>query len=86
MAQARKVLIVEDEEIFAENLQTYFHRCGWDARIACNGNAAVIAAGEFRPELILFDYYLPDMNGFQAMDLKGLQSPLSDSPADLPHA
>jgi DNA-binding response OmpR family regulator len=68
MSQSRKVLIIEDEQIFAENLQTHFQRCGWDARIACNGKLAVIAADEFLPELILLDFHLPDMNGFQVLD------------------
>ena len=63
-----KVLIIEDEQIFAENLQTHFERCGWDARIACNGKLAVIAADEFLPELILLDFHLPDMNGFEVLD------------------
>jgi hypothetical protein len=31
MAQSRKALIVADEEIFAEDLQTYLHRRGWDS-------------------------------------------------------
>jgi CheY-like chemotaxis protein len=65
--QSKKVLIVEDEEILAENLQAHFHRSGWDARIANTGEAAVIAAGEFRPGMILLDYHLPDMNGFEAL-------------------
>src|SRR6185369_16303439 len=66
--QARKVLIIEHAEVLAENLQAHFHRCGWDARIACNGKLAVIAASEFRPELILIDYNLPDMSAFEALD------------------
>src|SRR6185369_1965679 len=68
VAAGKKVLIIEDEEVLAENLQTHFQRCGWDARIACNGKLAVIAADEFLPELILLDFHLPDMNGFEVLD------------------
>ena len=67
-ARGRKVLIIEDHEILAENLQTHFHRCGWEARIAGDGKSAVIAAEEFLPELILLDFHLPDMNGFEVLD------------------
>ena len=68
MGVSKKVLIVDDEEIFAENLQKYFQRCGWDTRLACNGKEAMIVADEFHPGLILLDYHLPDMNGLQALD------------------
>jgi CheY-like chemotaxis protein len=66
--QSKKVLIVEDEDVLAENLQAYFQRCGWDARIAGTGKAAVIAATEFRPGMILLDYRLSDMTGFEALE------------------
>jgi DNA-binding response OmpR family regulator len=65
---SKKVLIIDDEEMFAENLQTHFRRSGWNARIAGTGGSAVIAADEFGPSLILLDYHLPDMSGFQALD------------------
>src|SRR5690349_9859364 len=68
MDRPRKVLIIEDEEILAENLQAHFDRYGWEARIASNGKLAVMAAEEFGPELILVDYKLPDMSGFETLD------------------
>ncbi len=68
MSEARKVLIIEDEAVLAENLQTHFERCGWYARVACSGKKAVMAADEFQPELILLDYHLPDMNGFEVLE------------------
>jgi DNA-binding response OmpR family regulator len=68
VTQSRKVLIVEDEEILADNLQVHFQRRGWDVRIASTGEAAVTAAGEFRPGMILLDYHLPDMTGIQTLE------------------
>ncbi|HXE48915.1 MAG TPA: response regulator [Ramlibacter sp.] len=65
---SKKVLIVEDEEVLAKNLLHHFRRCGWDARIAGTGELAIKSACQYRPELILFDYHLPDMNGFQALE------------------
>jgi len=71
VAQTRNVLIVEGQEILAENLQTHLHRCGWNARIAPTGKSAVIAAREFRPALMLLEYQLPDMKGFEVLNAIG---------------
>jgi DNA-binding response OmpR family regulator len=68
VGQLQKVLIVEDEKILAENLMTHIQRCGWEVRVAPTGRQAVAAAIEFLPEVILLDYCLPDMDGFQVLD------------------
>ncbi len=68
MSPPGKILIVEDDDILASNLQEHFHRHGWETRIAGTGKAAVAVAIEFRPGIILLDYSLPDMNGFEVLD------------------
>ena len=67
MPHTRKILIVDDEEIFAGNLKSYCARCGWDSLVACTGKLAVAAAADFLPEMILLDYRLPDMHGFDVL-------------------
>ncbi|MBS1191788.1 MAG: response regulator [Rhodocyclaceae bacterium] len=67
MPHSKKILIVEDEEILAENLLAHLQRCGWEARIASTGRQAIATAGAFLPQVILLDYHLPDIDGFQAL-------------------
>lgn len=68
MQTPNKVLIVEDEEILAANIMTHVQRRGWEARVAPTGQQAVATLGDFVPQVILLDYHLPDMNGFQILD------------------
>jgi len=61
------VLIVEDEQVLGSNLQEYLRRKGWDAHLARNGEGALAAYARCRPCLVLMDYELPDMDGFQIL-------------------
>lgn len=67
MSEPGKILIVEDEDVLAKNLQAYLRRLGWATRIADTGQSAVEAAIDFRPGIILLDYFLPDMSGFEIL-------------------
>ena len=67
MPHSTKVLIVEDEHIFADNLRRYLERRGWIAMVANTGRMAVSASRDFAPDVVLLDYRLPDIDGFQVL-------------------
>jgi DNA-binding NarL/FixJ family response regulator len=63
-----KVLIVDDERTFGEALQLALGReedlCVVD--VVTDGSAAVAAASELKPDVVLMDFALPGMNGIEA--------------------
>jgi two-component system OmpR family response regulator len=60
----RKVLIVDDDEELVELLVDVFERDGrFDIRSANNGFDAGMQVKEFRPDLVVLDVMLPDING-----------------------
>ncbi|MHC4060233.1 MAG: response regulator [Planctomycetota bacterium] len=60
----KKVLIVDDDAEIVELLVDVLGREGkFDTRTASSGYDAGILTEQFRPDLILLDYMLPDVNG-----------------------
>ena len=60
----RKVLIVDDDVELVELLKDVFDRDGrFDTRTANNGFDAGMQVKEFRPDVMVLDVMLPDING-----------------------
>ena len=60
----RKVLIVDDDAEIVELLVDVLTRDGrFETKTASSGYEAGIATQRFRPDVILLDYMLPDVNG-----------------------
>ena len=60
----RKVLVVDDDAEIVELIVEVLERDGrFEVKTASSGYEAGMATERFRPELILLDYMLPDVNG-----------------------
>ena len=62
---ARRILVVEDNLDAAESLATLIELMGHEVRSVHNGASALATAAAFRPDVVLLDIGLPDINGYE---------------------
>jgi CheY-like chemotaxis protein len=60
-----RVLVVEDDHIIRELLVVNLRMEGHEAVIAVDGNEALTAVEERRPDVILLDMMLPNLDGWE---------------------
>ena len=60
-----KILIVDDEEEIVSFIKDYLESSGYDIIIAFNGIEALNKVEKEKPNLILLDIMMPDMDGFE---------------------
>jgi len=60
-----RVLVVEDNVDAAETLADLLRIWGYEVETAHDGQAAVLAAPRFGPQVVLLDIGLPRMNGYE---------------------
>ncbi|MDE2368897.1 MAG: response regulator [Burkholderiales bacterium] len=61
----RKVLIADDEPNILISLEFLMQREGHEVLLARDGNAALAAIVEHRPDLVLLDVMMPGKNGYE---------------------
>jgi two-component system, OmpR family, response regulator len=62
-----RVLVVDDEPTLTDLLQMALRYEGWEVRTASDGRHALNLAREFRPDAIVLDIMLPDIDGMQVL-------------------
>ena len=61
----KKILVVEDEESLLKLESILLTSKGYEVRGVPNGQAALDAIAEERPDLVLLDIMLPEIDGFE---------------------
>ncbi|WP_030744109.1 response regulator transcription factor [Streptomyces sp. NRRL F-5135] len=64
-----RVLVVDDESSLTELLSMALRYEGWEVGSAGDGTGAVRGAREFRPDAVVLDMMLPDMDGLAVLGL-----------------
>ena len=67
--QKKKILLVEDDMTLSAVYRSRLEIEGFDVREANNGEDALSATVEYRPDLILLDVMMPKISGFDVLDI-----------------
>ena len=76
----RTILVVDDFDDARLILKTWLEKKGFNVVLAENGNQAVAAAQEVRPDLIIMDIEMPQLDGLAATRMIRTMRELDDVP------
>ena len=65
----KKILVVDDEEDILHFLELVLREKGYDVATASSGHEALTRAQVDRPDLILLDIMMPQMDGWEVLKL-----------------
>lgn len=60
----KKILIVEDEPSLRDNLRTLLELEGYEVVVTADGRQALLAVGQWQPDLVLTDVMMPLLDGY----------------------
>jgi PleD family two-component response regulator/EAL domain-containing protein (putative c-di-GMP-specific phosphodiesterase class I) len=75
-----RVLIVDADREHAAMCGRWLVEQGMTARLAFDGDSGLKALGEFRPDIVLIDYTLPDARGFELAQVMHQQTEFATVP------
>ncbi len=61
----RSVLLVDDDEVMRRGMRLALEKDGWEAVEADNGRVALARLADGRPDVIMLDLMMPEMDGFE---------------------
>jgi len=79
----KKILVIDDEEEAVVHLSNILRRANYEVIYTTKGKEGIDLALELRPDLILLDIMLPDIDGFEVLDrlkIKWIELKISSVP------
>ena len=70
-----RILVADDEPTLADLLAMALRYEGWDIRTAGDGTSALKAARQFKPDAVVLDVMLPDIDGLEVLRRLRTQQP-----------
>ena len=69
MNQKKRILLVEDDQALAGVYVSRLQLEGFEVRHVINGEEALSAALDYKPDLIVLDAMMPKISGFDVLDI-----------------
>ena len=64
-----KIAIVEDVHSIANMYKTKLQNMGYDTRVAYNGKQGLVLVEEIKPDLLLLDFMMPELDGAELLEI-----------------
>ena len=64
---SKRIMVVDDEPRLVSVVEAYLTQEGFDVATASNGQDALFVARESKPDLIILDVMMPEMDGYEFM-------------------
>lgn len=74
------ILVIEDDPSICSNIELILQMEGFDVRTACDGQTGLAKIREKRPDLILCDILMPEMDGLALFEILNCENALADIP------
>jgi len=76
----RKVLVVDDEPVLVETIAYNLEQAGYEVTTAADGASALEVARRERPDLVILDIMLPEMDGLEVCRLLRRENSTATTP------
>lgn len=79
----KRILVIDDEENIVKMLKTLLEINDYEAETALDGKEGLSKANKYKPDLILLDLVMPNLNGYQVLETLRADETLKSIPVIL---